>query len=410
MFEFPIAMPEDVGLSPAGLGAVDAAVQGQIDRGELAGAVTLVARRGKLVQFNTLGAKNIATGEPMARDTLFRIYSMTKPVTAVAMMILHDRGLWSPDDPIARHLPEFEGVQVFAGLDEQGRALTVAPHQAPTLRQLMTHTAGLSYGFDPNDPVDKLYQDAHVWRSVSLAEMSRKLAALPLAYQPGSKWLYSLSMDMQGAIIERLTGQSLPAFMQEHLFEPLGMVDTAFHLPPQKRPRLAEGYRQSRSGLKVEKPMLFDHETPPPLASGGGGLISTAMDYARFAQMLLNRGELGGRRIISEAAARLMMTNHLSDEMMAAGFGIGAQSIRPGFGYGFNGVVFTDPAAAGIPVGKGTYHWDGAWGTWFWVDHQNELIYVGLIQRGMTFSPNLQALTQTLMADAFDEAPAAAGG
>ena len=231
--------------------------------------------------------------------------------------------------------------------------------------------------------------------------MSKKLAALPLAYQPGARWLYSLSMDIQGAIIERLTGQSLPAFMQEHLFGPLGMVDTAFHLPDDKRPRLATGYRQSRSGLKVEKPLLGDHTEPPSLASGGGGLFSTVMDYARFAQMLLNRGELGGVRIISEAAARLMMTNHLSDAMMAAGFGVGAQAIRPGFGYGFNGVVFTDPAAAGIPVGRETYHWDGAWGTWFWVDPENDLIYVGLIQRGLTFSPNLQALTQTLMADAF---------
>jgi len=395
------ARPEDVGLSPEGLAAVDAAVQGQIDRGELAGAVTLVARHGKLVHLNTLGVKDIVTGEPLASDTLFRIYSMTKPVTAAAMMILYDRGLWAPDDPIAKHLPEFAGVQVFAGLDDKGQARTAPADHAPTVRELMTHTAGFSYGFDPSDPVDKLYQDAHVWRSSSLEEMSRKLAALPLAYQPGSKWLYSLSMDVQGAIIERLTGQSLPDFMQEHLFGPLGMVDTAFHLPPEKRARLASGYRQSRSGLKPEKPMLFDHESPPALASGGGGLISTAMDYARFAQMLLNKGELGGRRIISEAAARLMMTNQLSDEMMAAGFGVGAQAIRPGFGYGYNGVVFTDPEACGIPVGRGTYHWDGAWGTWFWVDHENDLIYVGLIQRGLTFSPNLQALTQTLMAGAY---------
>jgi CubicO group peptidase (beta-lactamase class C family) len=400
MHQFPTARPEEVGLSSQGLAAVDAAVQGQIDRGELAGAVTLVARHGKLAHLGALGLKDIATGEPMATDTLFRIYSMTKPVTAVGMMILHDRGLWAPDDPIAKHLPEFEGVRVFDGLDGRGQARTVPAQHAPTMRELMTHTAGLSYGFDPNDPLDKLYQDAHVWRSASLAEMMRKLAALPLAYQPGTRWLYSLSMDVQGAIIERLTGQSLPAFMQEQLFEPLGMIDTAFHLPADKRPRLAQGYRQSRSGLKIEEPLLSDHEAPPALASGGGGLFSSVMDYACFAQMLLNKGELGARRIISEAAARLMMTNQLSEEMMAEGFGVGAQAIRPGFGYGFNGVVFTDPVAAGIPVGRGTYHWDGAWGTWFWVDPENDLIYVGLIQRGMNFSPNLQALTQTLMADA----------
>jgi CubicO group peptidase (beta-lactamase class C family) len=402
------ARPEDVGLSTAGLAAVDAAVQGQIDRGELAGAVTLVARHGKLVHLNAMGLKDIATGEPMASDNLFRIYSMTKPVTAAAMMILYDRGLWTPDDPIAKHLPEFAGVQVFDGLDAQGRPRLAAANHAPTLRELMTHTAGFSYGFDPADPVDKLYQAANVWRSAGLAEMSAKLASLPLAYQPGSKWLYSLSMDVQGAIIERLTGQSLPDFMQEHLFGPLGMVDTAFHITAEQRPRLAAGYRQSRSGLKPEKPMLFDHVEKPALASGGGGLISSVMDYARFAQMLLNRGELGGRKIISSEAAKLMMTNHLSEEMMAAGHGVGAQAIRPGFGYGFNGVVFTDPKAAGIPVGRGTYHWDGAWGTWFWVDPQHDLIYVGLIQRGLNRSPNLQALTQTLMADAIvtETAPA----
>ncbi len=401
MYEFPMARPEEVGLSSAGLAAVDAAVQGQTDRGELAGAETLVARHGKRVHANALGLKNLATGEPMAADTIFRIYSMTKPVTAAAMMILHDRGLWSPEDPIAKHLPEFEGVRVFDGLDAAGAAKTVAADHAPTIRELMTHTAGLSYGFDPTAPIDKLYQDARVWRSASLEEMSRKLASLPLAYQPGTQWLYSLSMDIQGAMIERLTGQTLPDFMRAHIFGPLGMVDTAFHLPPEKRPRLAEGYRQSRSGLKVIEPLLGDHEAPPALASGGGGLFSTAMDYARFAQMLLNGGQLGGRRIISEAAARLMMTNQLSDAMLAKGFGVGAQAIRPGFGYGYNGVVFTDPKACGIPVGQGTYHWDGAWGTWFWVDPENDLIYVGLIQRGMTFSPNLQALTQTLMADAF---------
>lgn len=401
------AQPEDVGLSREGLAAVDAAVQGQIDRGELAGAVTLVARHGKLVHLSALGLRDIDAGAAMTTDTLFRIYSMTKPVTAVAMMILHDRGLWTPDDPIVKHLPEFSGVQVFAGLDSRGKPRLEAPRHAPTVLELMTHTAGLSYGFNPDDAVDRLYQDARVWRSSSLAEMSAKLAALPLAYQPGAKWLYSLSMDVQGAIIERLTGQSLPAFMQEHLFGPLGMVDTAFHLPPEKRSRLASGYRQSRSGLKPEKPMLSDHIEPPALASGGGGLISTAIDYARFAQMLLNGGELDGKRIISPEAAKLMMTNHLSAEMMAGGFGVGAQAIRPGFGYGFNGVVFTDPVAAGIPVGVGTYHWDGAWGTWFWVDPQNDLLYVGMIQRGLTLSPNLQALTQTLMADAYVKATAA---
>jgi CubicO group peptidase (beta-lactamase class C family) len=399
--ELSPASPEEAGLSSAGLAAIDAALQELIDKGVLAGAVTLAARHGRMAHANALGLKDIATGEPLQRDTLFRIYSMTKPVTAVAMMILWDQGLWTPDDPIAKHLPEFADVKVLAGFDADGQPRLEAPDHAPTLRELLTHTAGLSYGFDPEDPLDKLYQAANVWASSGLGEMSAKLAALPLAYQPGSKWLYSLSMDVQGAVIEKLSGQSLPDFMQNRIFGPLGMVDTAFHTPPEKRPRLATLYRKSASrGLvPLERPLLPEHSSPPALASGGGGLISTAPDYARFAQMILNGGEFAGRRIVSAEALKLMMTNHLSPALMAGGFGIGKQQIRPGFGYGFNGVVFTDPAAAGIPVGRGTYHWDGAAGTWFWVDPVNDLLFVGLIQLMAEDSPPCQAMTQTMMAD-----------
>jgi CubicO group peptidase (beta-lactamase class C family) len=180
------------------------------------------------------------------------------------------------------------------------------------------------------------------------------------------------------------------------------MADTAFHTPPEKRHRLATLYRMSRSrGLTpVANPLMPDHESPPALASGGGGLISTASDYARFAQMLLNGGAFAGARIISPAAAQLQMSNHLPDEMLAAGYGVGHQMIRPGFGYGYNGAVFTDPALAGIPVGQGAYQWDGAAGTWFWVDPKNELLYVGMIQLLSETAPPLQSMTQTLMAEA----------
>jgi CubicO group peptidase (beta-lactamase class C family) len=327
---------------------------------------------------------------------------MTKPVTGTAMMILHDQGLWRPDYPIAKHLPEFAGVKVFAGLNAAGEPVLEDPDHAPTLRELLTHTAGLSYGFNPESPVDKLYQAAQVWNSGSLAEMARKIAGLPLAYQPGSKWLYSISMDVQGAIIEKLSGQSLPDFMQSRIFGPLGMTDTAFHTPPQKRPRRSTIYRMTKSrGLQpLVQQMLPDYDRPPAVASGGGGLVSSAADYARFAQMLLNGGEFGGARIVSPEALKLQMSNHLSDEIMAGGYGIGLQQIRPGYGHGFDGAVFTDPAKAGIPVGEGTYQWDGAAGTWFWVDPVNDLLYVGLIQRMAENSPHLQAITQTLMADA----------
>ena len=403
MRDLSSAAPEQVGLTASGLAAIDTYLQGWIAKGVVAGLVTLIARHGKIVHTSTLGQKDLATGEPMALDTMFRIFSMTKPVTAVAMMILHDRRLWSPDDPIAKHLPAFEGAQVFGGLDGAGAPILLDADHPPTLRELLTHTAGLTYGREPMGGLEALYEAADLWRSPDLSEMAARLGALPLAYQPGTKWIYSLAMDVQGAIIEKLSSQSLPDFMRDEIFAPLGMVDTAFHTPPEKRARLATLYRSSASRGLVAlpvNPLLPDHDTPPALASGGGGLVSTVGDYARFAQMLLNHGEFGGRRIISEHAARLMMTNQLSEEMLAHGWGIGHQQIRPGFGQGFNGVVFTDPNAAGVPVGVGTYHWDGAAGTWFWVDPANDLIFVGMVQLLSETAPALQATTQTLMAEA----------
>jgi len=397
------ATPESVGLSTAGLERIDGYLKGLIDEGTLAGVVTLVARHGKTVHTSVLGKKDLVSGEPLALDTIFRIFSMTKPVTGVAMGILLDEGKWSPDDTIAKHLPAFENVRVFDGLDADGNAKTVAPEHAPTMCELMTHTAGLSYGFNPQEPLDKLYQAKQVWQSASLAEFAEKVASLPLAYQPGTKWLYSLSMDVQGAIIEALTGQTLPEFARTRIFEPLGMDDTAFHTPVEKRPRRATLYRWSpRQHKLLEAPNLLgpDHEQPPVIANGGGGLVSTVSDYAKFAPMMLNGGEFGGRRIVSAEALKQQMTNHLPEEMLETRYGVGHQQIRPGFGYGFNGAVFTDPEKAGVPVGKGTYHWDGAAGTWFWVDPVNDLLYVGLVQLLSETSPPLQKTTQTMMADA----------
>jgi CubicO group peptidase (beta-lactamase class C family) len=399
-----LSSPKSVGLSHAGLAKVDDALRVLIDQGELAGAVTLVARRGRLVHLAAMGAKDLATGEPLRTDTLFRIYSMTKPVLGVAMMILYEAGFWKPEDPIGRFLPGFGGLKVFAGRDSRGRALVRDANHAPTMGELMTHTAGFTYGFDPNDALDALYLKADLWQSASLAEFAAKVSGLPLAYQPGERWLYSLSMDLQGAIVEAISGQSLPAFMQERIFAPLGMHDTAFHTPPEKRHRLAVLYRKSsRRGLvPMERPLFPDREAPPAVASGGGGLVSTAGDYARFAQMLLNGGSFADARLLSPQSLGLMMSNHLSDTMMMAGFGVGHQQLRPGYGYGYNGAIFTDPVLAGIPVGNGTYQWDGAAGTWFWVDPENDLLFVGLIQRMDPASPALQMMTQRLIAEALE--------
>ena len=369
-----------------------------IGSGKLPGAVILVARHGEVAHFSALGSADVARGAPMATDTIFRIYSMTKPVTAVAMMILWDEGLWSPDDPIAKHLPEFAEVTVIGG---------GAPNHPPTLRELMTHTAGLGYGFDATDATDAAYVAAGVWQADNLAELSRRVASAPLAYQPGERWRYSISMDVQGAIVERLSGQSLPDFMRSRIFTPLGMVDTDFFVPAAKASRLATLYRHSKSsGLTVvDQPLLGrDSGRIPKIASGGGGLYSTADDYARFAQMLLNKGELDGARILTPAAVTMMTSNQISDALMAGGFGVGHQPIRPGFGYGFNGAVFTDPALAGSKVGRGTYQWDGAAGTWFWIDPENDLVFVGLIQRMDERAPPCQRTTQASMAEALGAA------
>jgi CubicO group peptidase (beta-lactamase class C family) len=399
------ATPESVGLSSEGLAAVDAYVQSQINAGNIPGAITLVARHGKIVHVSPMGLKDIASGETSRVDGLYRIFSMTKPVTAVAMMILYDEGRWLPDDPIAKHLPEFADMTVFAGKTEDGSTILEEPAHPPTLLELFTHTAGFSYGTafsDPNDAVDNAYRAAKVWDAEDLSDMMARLATTPLAFQPGSSWRYSVGMDVQGAIIERLTGLSLAGFMRTRIFDPLGMADTAFYTPPEKKDRLATLYLKAGEAplTPIANPLRNDDNEEPALAMGGGGLVSTIGDYARFAQMLVNKGELGGKRIISADAATLMMTNHLSDALIEHGFTGGHQRIRPGFGFGFNGIVFYDPAAAGIPVGRGTYHWDGAAGTWFWVDPANDLLFVGMTQFLSHTAPPLQATTQTLLASA----------
>ena len=234
------------GLSDTGLDRVDAGLQDLIDKGELAGAATLVARHGRIARRSVLGLKDIGAGTPLAEDTIFRIYSMTKPVTAVAMMILHDQGLWKPEDPIAKFLPAFEGVKVFDGLDGSGQPKLVPADHAPTVGELMTHTAGLTYG-SGDDDLDRMYKAANIWGAGSLAAFAERVGRLPLAYQPGSKWIYSIAMDIQGAIIEAVTGEALADFMRTRIFEPLGMVDTGFYVPADQVGRLATLYRSSRT-------------------------------------------------------------------------------------------------------------------------------------------------------------------
>ena len=393
--------PESVGFSTERLERLHALMQKEVDQKHFSGIVTLLARHGKIVDYRAYGVRDMDTGAPMTKDTIFRDFSMTKPVTGVALMILYEQGKWLPSDPISKFIPEFANLKVFKGVDATGKMILVDPDHAPTMRELMTHTAGYSYG-NSGTVVDAMYKDQHVLGSKNLQEMIDKLAAIPLLYQPGTKWIYSMSMDIEGYIIEKLSGQSLPDFMRDQIFSPLGMKDAGFYVPEENYARLATLYKADADGkLIVNAPAgsgLRAFKVQPTMASGGGGLVSTTEDYYRFAQMLGNRGELNGVRILAPSTVHLIASNHVPDSLLTGEYHIGLQVMRPGFGYGYNGAVVFDPPEANLPEGKGTYFWGGAAGTWFWVDPTNDVVFVGMIQRMLTeASPNLEYLSRALV-------------
>jgi CubicO group peptidase (beta-lactamase class C family) len=393
--------PESVGFSSERLARLHTAIQQEIQQKKtMAGAVTLLARHDKIVDLRAYGKKDFASGAPMTTDTIFRVFSMTKPVTGVAMMILYEEGKWRPGDPISQYIPEFAHLKVFKGVDANGKMLVEDPLHPPTMQELMTHTAGFTYGVFGDGPVDKAYQAAGVMSSENLQEMIDKLAKIPLLYQPGTKWVYSVSMDIQGYVIEKLSGQSLPNFMNDHIFAPLKMKDTGFYVPKDKWNRFATLYGEGSSGsLLALTPTaslgLGDYKSQPTMPSGGGGMVSTAEDYARFAQMLLNGGELDGERILSPSTVHLMTSNHLAPSLMTGEFFIGPETIRPGMGWGYDCSVFTDPPLANEVVGKGTFFWLGAADTWFWVDPTNDLVFVGMTQHMIgPKQPNVEQISR----------------
>jgi CubicO group peptidase (beta-lactamase class C family) len=386
--------PESVGFSSERLERLHAAIQEEITNKQLAGAITIVARHGKVVDYRTYGMRDLATAAPMTKDTIFRDYSMTKPVTGVAMLILYEEGKWLPSDPISKYIPEFAHLKVFSGFDSTGKMLLAEPEHAPTMRELMTHTAGFTYG-TADTPVDRMYGELKPGTGSvkDLQEMIDKLAKIPLLYQPGHGWTYSMSMDIQGYIVEKLSGQSLPDFIRDHIYAPLGMKDAAFYVPAEKRARFAAGYHEANGQLVAEPTangIPTDYDTQPTAPSGGGGMVSAAEDYYRFASMLRGLGQLGATRILAPASVKLMSSNHLPAELLNGHFGIGQSIMRPGFGYGYNCAVVFDPLEANMLDGKGTFFWDGAAGTWFWVDPTNDIVFVGMIQRRS--SPDNHAL------------------
>src|ERR1700733_9189010 len=381
----PSMKPESLGFSSERLERLHAAMQQEVDQKRLAGVVTLLSRHGKVVEFRAYGKKDLASGAPMTTDTIFRAFSMTKVVTGVAMMILYEEGKWHPADPVSKYIPEFAHLKVFKGVDSDGKMILEDPVHPPTMRELLTHTAGFTYGVFGNTSVDKMYHDTQVMGSKNLQEMIDKLAKIPLLYQPGKGWTYSVSVDIEGYIVEKLSGKSLPEFMRENIFSQLGMKDAGFYVPMDKRRRFSTLYRTGPGGELVADPTVDgipnDYGREPAMASGGGGMVSTAEDYYRFAQMLANRGELNGVRILAPATVQLMSSNHLPTSLLTGKFGIGSQIMRPGFGYGYNCAVVFDPAEANLPEGKGTFFWDGAAGTWFWIDPTNDVVFIGMIKR-----------------------------
>ncbi len=374
--ELPIAKPEQVGMSSERLTALTGGMRALVDQGKIAGVVTAVARHGKVVHFEAAGKRDIDANAPMTKDTIFRIYSMTKPITGVAMMLLLEEGKWQLNDPVATHIPEFRGLKVYSGTDENGKPALKGQAHAMTMRELMSHTAGFTYGFFGNSPVDVMQRDADVLNvNITLDEMIQRIAKLPLNSQPGSEWHYSIAVDIQGYLVQKLSGMPFDQFLEKRIFQPLGMVDTAFYVPAEKLPRFAELYIYDRQGKLVRETQGFNHDysRKPALPSGGGGLVSTTTDYLRFCQMLLNGGDLNGVRLLSPKTVELMRSNVLPTFLPI--------SLAPGSQFGLDFAVVVDPIAAGGYFGKGTYWWGGAAGTWFWIDPVNDLIVVGMIQQ-----------------------------
>lgn len=377
----PVAPAESVGFAPGALDKMDAGMQGLVDQKHLAGIVTLVARRGKVVQHKAYGVQSLETGAPMRTDTIARIYSMTKPVTGVAMMMLYDEGRWHPSDPIAKHIPEFANLKVYAG-EKDGAPILEAPAHPPTMGELMSHSAGFTYGLFGNSPVDLMYRKNNPLDAPSLQVMIDRLSTLPLLYQPGTRWVYSVSVDIQGYLVEKLSGKTFPEFLRSRLFEPLGMRDTGFSVPVEKLPRVATiySYDKARAGLAPE-PLDPEISKIPGLPSGGGGLYSTAGDYFRFAQMVLNGGESEGHRYVKKSSVDMMRTNVLSEQALNSNSGIGPARFSPAQGFGYDFAVVLDPDAAKRQVGKNSFWWWGIAGTWFWIDPTNDLLAIGIIQR-----------------------------
>jgi len=357
------AKPETVGLSASRLQGLMAVLTDEVARKRLPGAVALVARHGQIALFDSVGELNAQTGEAMHRNARFRIYSMTKPIVSVATMMLMEQGRLLLADPVSRFLPEFAAQQVAVYVDGELR-LQPAARQA-SVHDLLRHTAGMTYEFLGASPVQRQYSQLRLnSRERSLAEFTGQLAGLPLLFEPGAAFEYSRATDVLGRVVEVVAGQSLPDFLRQRIFDPLGMPDTAFQVNPEHHEHIAEPFSRDPDGAPVMR--AIDVRTDAMLASGGGGLVSTAMDYARFLQFMLNRGELGGVRLLGPHTVDFMTTDHLGELPIASQ---GSRALLPpGHGFGLGFAVRKQLGVAPVPGSAGTYFWGGLAGTSFFVD------------------------------------------
>ena len=377
-----LASPESVGFSSLRLARISDRMRVYTDRGKLAGAVTMLSRRGQVFHFEPHGVMDLEGGAPIELDTIFRIFSMTKPITSVAAMMLYEEGHFSLDDPVAKFIPELSDLKVYDGMGETGMIL-VDQHRPISVRHLLTHTSGLSYGLHQDNPIDRMYREAKVNDADSnLPEVVEKITRLPLVNQPGTKWRYSNATSVLGYLVEVVSGQPFDCFMRDRILSPLGMIDTSFFVPEEKLGRLATLYRPSRGGriAPMDNSLATRYARPHTFFSGGAGLVSTASDYMRFCRMLLNGGVLDGERILAPKTVEMMRSDHLTDDLKpyAAGQDMASYTRGCGFGLGFG--VVTDIAQHGILGSNGMYFWFGAASSFFWIDPTEELIAVMLCQ------------------------------
>ncbi|PYM16047.1 MAG: serine hydrolase [Verrucomicrobia bacterium] len=372
--QLPVTSPGRAGFDPARLEVLHAITKRFVDEGQHAGAITLLARKGRLADFRTYGYRDLEKKLPMERDTICRMYSMSKIITSVGTLVLFEEGRFNLDDPVSRYLPEMKDMKVMTG--GTADAPQLEPLKRPiTIKHLLTHTSGLIYDFDGDDELHKLYQRADLWSGPGLSDFIAKVGKLPLKHQPGDAYTYAINTDVLGALIERVSGKTFGAFLDERLFRPLGMKDTGFDVPPEKMNRVAKTYKHGPDGKFVEAEPLVNTwpEAGRGIESGGAGIFSTAGDYARFAQMLLDGGTLDGHRILGRKTVGLMTANHLVTLPNNQ-----AATRQKGFGLGVE--VTTDPGQLSIPSSLGQFGWYGAATTYCQIDPKERIVAVAFVQ------------------------------